>query len=86
MGFDMKKCKVLHIGDINVCHSYRMNGEQSVPEETELGIIVSNDSKPSKQCVSEVKKANMTLGMIKRHIVSRKKKTIVRLYLSLVRP
>ena len=38
------------------------------------------------QCVSAVKKANMTLGMIKRHIVSRDKDTIVRLYKSLVRP
>ena len=41
--------------------------------------------KHSKQCFSAVKKANMTLGMIKRHIVSRDKKTIVRLYNSLVR-
>ena len=47
---------------------------------------MSNDLKPSKQCVSAVKKANMTLGMIKHHIVSRDKKTIVRLYKSLVSP
>ena len=59
---------------------------QSVSEETDLGIIVSNDLKPSKQCVSAVKRANMTLGMIKHHIVSRDKKTIVRLYKSRVRP
>ena len=79
---NMKKCKVLHIGHNNGFHSYRMNGEelQSVPEETDLVIIVSNDLKPSKQCVSAVKKANMRLGMIKRHIVSRDKKTIIRLY------
>ena len=65
-----------------------MNGEilQSVTEETDLGITVSNDLKPSKQCVSAFKKVNMTLGMIKRHIVSRDKNTIVRLYKSLVRP
>ena len=55
-------------------------------EETDLGIIVSNDLKPSKQCVSAVKKANMTLEMIKRQIVSKNKNTIVRLYKSLVRP
>ena len=49
-----------------------MNGEilHSVTDETDLGIIVSNDLKPSKQCVSAVKKANMILGMIKRHIYS----------------
>ena len=51
-----------------------------------MGIIVSNDLKPSKHCVSAVNKANMTLGMIKRHILSRDKNTIVRLYKSLVRP
>ena len=46
---------------------------QSVTEETDLGIIMPNDLKPSKQRVSAIKKANMTLGMIKRHIVSRDK-------------
>ena len=55
------------MGHNNACNSYRMNGEelQSVPEETYLGIIVPNDLIPSKQCA--VKKANMTLEMIKRH-------------------
>ena len=88
MLFNVKICKVLHIGHNNAYCDYSMNGEilQSVTEETDLGIIVSNALKPSKQCVSAVKKANMTLGMIKRHIVSRDKNTIVRLYKSLVRP
>ena len=75
MLFNVKKCKDLHIGHNNAYCDYSMNREilQSVTEETDLGIIVSNDLKPSKQCVSTVKKANMTLGMIKRHIVSRDK-------------
>ena len=83
MLFNVEKCKVLHIGHNNAYCDYSMNGEilQSVTEET-----VSNDLKPLKQCASAVKKANMTLGMIKRHIVSRDKNTIVRLYKSLVRP
>ena len=59
---------------------------QSVSEESDLGVIISSDLKPSKQCVSAVKKANMTLGMIKRHIVSRDKDTIIRLFKGLVRP
>ena len=69
MFFNVKKCKVLHIGHNNAYYDYSMNGEilQSVKEETDLGIIVSNDLKPSKQCVSGVKKANMTLGIIKHH-------------------
>ena len=54
-------------------HTYSMNGEvlHYVTEEIDLRMIISNDLKPSKQCVSSVKKANMTLGMIKRHIISR---------------
>ena len=85
MLFNVKKCKVLHIGHNNAYCDYSMNGEilQSVTEETDSGIIVSNDLK---QCVSAVKKANRTLGMIKRHIISRDKNTIVRLYKSPVRP
>ena len=58
---------------------------QSVSEESDLGVIISSDLKPSKQCVSAVKKANMTLGMIKKHIVLRDKDTIIRLFKSLVR-
>ena len=50
---------------------------QSVSEETDLGVVISNDLKPSKQCVCAVKKANMTLGMIKRNIVSRDKEIIL---------
>ena len=86
MVFNVKKCKVVHIGHNIAYCGYSMNDEglQSLMEDTDLGIIVSNDLKPSKQCVSAVKKANMTLGMIKRHIVSKDKNTIVRLYL--VRP
>ena len=51
-------------------YDYSMNGNilQFVTEENDLSIILSNDLTPSKQCVSAVKKANMTLGMIKRHI------------------
>ena len=88
MVFNIKKCKSLHIGFNNIHYNYSMDGEilQEVQEETDLGIIISNDLKPSKQCVSAAKKANMTLGMIKRHIVSRDKKTILRLYKGLVRP
>ena len=80
MVFNVKKCEVVHLGHNNA-YQYSMNDEglQSVTEETDLGIIVSNDLKPSKQSVSGVKKANMTLGMIKRHKVSRDKNTIVRL-------
>ena len=34
------------------------NALQSVTEETDIDVIISNDLKPSKQCVSAIKKAN----------------------------
>ena len=58
MLFNVKKCKVLHIGHTNALCDYILNGVilQSVTEETDLGSIVSNDLKRLKQCVIAVKK------------------------------
>src|SRR5688572_32396349 len=55
-------------------------------EERDLGVIVHNSAKPSRQCAKASKRANSTLGMIRRTIVTRDKDTILRLYKSLVRP
>src|SRR6218665_2176602 len=55
-------------------------------EERDLGVIMHRSAKPSKQCAETSKKANSTLGMIRRTIVTRDKHTILRLYKSLVRP
>src|SRR6218665_1632722 len=55
-------------------------------EERDLGVIMHRSVKPSRQCAEASKKANSTLGMIRRTIVTRDKDTILRLYKSLVRP
>ena len=55
-------------------------------EEKDLGLIMHKSAKPSRQCAEASKKANSTLGMIRRTIVTRDKDTILRLYKSLVRP
>ena len=47
---------------------------------------MSNVLTPSKHFVSAFKIVNITLGIIKSHIGSRDKNTIVKLYKSLVRP
>lgn len=79
MAFNVKKCKVLHIGYNNVNHVYSMNGEdlQSVTKETDFDVTISSNLKPSKQGVSAVNKANITLGMIKCHVISKDKVTIL---------
>ena len=44
---------------------YYMDNEsiQPVTEEKDLGVIISEDLKPSKHCAEVVKKANMVLGL-----------------------
>ena len=54
--------------------------------ERDLGVIIDYNAKPSSQCLAAAKKANRTLGMIKRNIKYKSKDVILRLYKSLVRP
>src|SRR6218665_3586516 len=64
---------------------YEMGGKmlKVSEEERDLGVIMHRSAKPSRQCAEASKKANSTLGMIRR---TRDKDTILRLYKSLVRP
>ena len=88
MSFNTDKCKVLHIGYRNVKTNYLMNGSQlqNTDEENDLGVTISSNLKPSKQCSEVVKKANKLVGFIGRSIEYKSKATIVTLYNSLVRP
>ena len=88
MEFNVKKCKVSHIGSTNGKFEYEMNGNflKEVNEEKDLGIIISNDLKSSKQCLAACKKANQMLGMISRNVAYKNKKVIGKLVNSYVRP
>ncbi len=52
MKFNVEKCKVMHIGISNDNVKYFMNGvELSVTNtEKDLGVMISNDLKPSNLC------------------------------------
>jgi hypothetical protein len=88
MLFNLEKCSVMHMGKRNNEFSYEMGGTvlKASEEERDLGVIMHKSAKPSRQCAEASKKANSTLGRIRRTIVSRDKDTILRLYKSLVRP
>ena len=88
MLFNVKKCKVLHFDFNNRCYTYYMNNEElsSDTVEKDLGVCITTDLKPSKQCSEAVKKANHVLGMINRHFVLGDMKTIIQLYKCQVRP
>ena len=88
MFFNVDKCKVLHIGNRNVQANHTMNGKQlaKIEQEKDLGVVISSDLKPSKQCSEVVKTANKLIGFIGRSFEFRTEEIIITLYNALVRP
>ena len=88
MQFNVDKCSVIHLGHKNKQYDYKLGDsalKKSVKEK-DLGVEVDSSMKFSNQCNVAVKNANVTLGIIRRNIKSRKKNIIVKLYKTLVRP
>jgi len=88
MKFNLDKCLVMHIGSKNMEAQYSMGGKtlSKVIEEKDLGVIISKDFKVANQCNKAAAKGNQILGLINRTISCKKKKVILNLYKSLVRP
>ncbi|GAB0185869.1 hypothetical protein GRJ2_001052200 [Grus japonensis] len=81
MKFNKAKCKVLHVGQRNPKHNYRLGEEwiESSPEEKDLRVLVV-------QRMLAAQKANYILGCIKRGANSRLREVILPLYSAPVRP
>jgi hypothetical protein len=52
MEFNVKKCKVMHMGHNNMEQEYYMNGHklEVTEEERDIGVLVTKNLKPASQC------------------------------------
>ena len=88
MKFNKTKCKVLHMGQGNAKHKYRLGREwtESSPEKKDFVTLVDKKLNMTQQCALAAQKANCILGYIKRSEASRSRWGILPLYSTLVRP
>ncbi|GAB0179848.1 mitochondrial enolase superfamily member 1 [Grus japonensis] len=88
MKFNKLKCQILHLGQSNSGHKYKLGEEwlESSPAERDLGVLADSRLNMSQQCVRAAKRTNFILGCIKHSITSWSNKVIILLYSALVQP
>ena len=86
--FNEEKCKVMHIGRNNPRYGYCLGPSalaESV-EEKDLGVLITNNLKPSRQVSKAAANANSILGLLKKTMTCLDSEMLLSLYKSLVRP
>jgi hypothetical protein len=89
--FNPDKCKVMHIGHkLETKYSLRDKDKlielQETREEKDLGMWVTADLKPARQCTAAAAKARSVLGMVYRHFKKLDKAQFLNIYKTYVRP
>lgn len=95
MRLNIEKCKIMHTGKRNPQFKYSMQKYESLTEriqitktecERDLGVLISNDMKPSCQANKAASKANSILSMLKNTFVYKDAALWKKLYTGFVRP
>jgi hypothetical protein len=88
MSFNIRKCKVMHIGRTNPRSAYTMNNVALCTTEAErdIGVKVQSSLRPSMMCKESANRANAVLGQITRSFHYRDRRTFIQLYKQYVRP
>ena len=68
MTFNKEKCKTMHFGHNNGMQDYYMDGVKlsTIKEEKDLGVLITDDLKPSVQCTEAARKAMSALRWSRR--------------------
>jgi len=87
MKFNKAECKVLHLGQGNPKHKYRVDKEwnESSHEEKDYEVLVDEKLKMTQQRVPAAQNANHILGCTKSSVASRSREGILPLCSTLVR-
>lgn len=90
--FNIRKCKVMHIGSSNPGFEYKLKDKtgkevliQEVDKEKDLGIIFQSNLKFNEHINVAANKANQIVGLIKRSFTYLDNSTFLTLYKSLIR-
>src|SRR6218665_3291334 len=77
----------MHLGRKNCRFEYEIGNRRirQTEEEKDLGVIIHESAKPSRQCTEAAANANRDLSIIRRTVVSRDKNIILNLYNTLVK-
>ena len=92
LGFNIKKCKCLHVGQKNERHEYILKTAAGpieiaeVAEEKDLGIWFDDELKFERHITEKINKANQSVGIIKKNFEFMDMEIFLLLYKAIVRP